>query len=450
MDADLLGKTGESAPFLAELTRAAASLGILSPQERLGRERPMQELRRGRFREVEDPVGLISLTEKDGVLSWEEGFNPYFSGDGAMRKGIFSRRDRTILAQYKFEKLEPSQIGQFLAALDHQLNPNQGMREWINGTLRPFQKGERPKSSGRILLFIHGTFSKSEAFFDQFIPSDGQQIPEAKEFLSQIQSQYGQILAFDHPTLSVSPLLNAMDLANLFQGSEAKVDIVAHSRGGLVARWWLEGFAGAARTERVVLVGSPLAGTSLAAPPRLKSALNFLTNIGKALETGLSAASAAAPFLTVGVGLMKLCTSVTGLGARLPLVDGVVAMIPGLAGQSRVANNFELERLRNGIGATIPDYYAVTSNFVPEPLTWRFWEHFVHLKDSLAGLGADLIFQAENDLVVDTFSMTELRNELQIPAERICNFGQNSRVHHVNYFQQAASLAFLMKSLRRA
>ena len=60
------------------------------------------------------------------------------------------------------------------------------------------------------------------------------QIPEGTAFLRDAGKSYDQVLAFDHPTLSVSPVLNGLDLARRFAGTKAKVDVIAHGRGGLV------------------------------------------------------------------------------------------------------------------------------------------------------------------------------------------------------------------------
>jgi len=47
-------------------------------------------------------------------------------------------------------------------------------------------------------------------------------------------------------------------------GSE-KIDVVAHSRGGIVAAWWIQKQGGSAYVERLVTLGSPWSGTKIAA-----------------------------------------------------------------------------------------------------------------------------------------------------------------------------------------
>lgn len=44
-----------------------------------------------------------------------------------------------------------------------------------------------------------------------------------------------------------------------------KVDLVCHSRGGLVAHWWIHKMGGAAHVDRVVTMGTPFSGTKIVA-----------------------------------------------------------------------------------------------------------------------------------------------------------------------------------------
>ena len=80
--------------------------------------------------------------------------------------------------------------------------------------------------------------------------------PEGGQLLDAAQQHYDQVLAFDHYTLSRGPILNALDLARLFAPSKAEIDIVCHSRGGLLTRWFFEVMDRLLdRKRRAVLVG---------------------------------------------------------------------------------------------------------------------------------------------------------------------------------------------------
>ena len=361
---------------------------------------------------------MLTLVDVDGVLLWREG-----SGGSALagrrRRAGPSEPVGQVVAQLKFEKLPSNQIWDFLRDLDGKLTPHHatgtGLRRWETQKC-DLVPTDRPKGAGRTLLFLHGTFSNSESLIDQL-----KSLAPKLDFLGRAAQHYTEILTFDHPTLSVSPVLNALDLAQLFTGITTPIDLVCHSRGGLVARSWLE-LGGAEHGERrAVLVGSPLGGTSLASPAKLRGAVNLLTNVGNALQIAGAAASTWMPILSFGVGLMKVITSVTSLTARTPVIDAAIAMVPGLSCQSRVGNSAELLRLRRGNGSW-PTYYAVISDFQTARPGWKFWRSFVNLKATAADYGADLIFQDANDLVVDTTSMRELSDTYSIALNDCLDF----------------------------
>lgn len=356
-----------NASFRDLIYQNGTKVGVYSPEDYPGEEIPIREKRRMRRESsYDDPRLAMTLTEVDGVLRWNDGYG-YRRGTGLRRSRMSLGVEGDIIAPINFEKLEPQKIGEYLKSLDMTLTPacnfdapEMGMRELVNGEW--VNPGAKPVEEGRILVFIHGTFSKNEMFLTEL-----GQTPEGQELLKKIQSKknYAQVMAFDHPTLALSPVLNAMDLARIFADSKADIDVVSHSRGGLVTRWWLERYDSRSRGKsRAVLVGSPLAGTSLAAAPRLRAAVNLLTNVARVLERTGGLASVAFPIFTVVTGLLRVIASAGTIAAKAPVFDAAVALIPGLLGQALVSNNEELNRL-NRECVTTPNYYAVRSNFEP-------------------------------------------------------------------------------------
>jgi hypothetical protein len=284
-----------------------------------------------------------------------------------------------------------------------------------------------------MLLVVHGTFSNSTNVMEALSGTK-----DGRAFLRTARTRYPDgIFAFDHPTLAASPLENAVDLARTFQESRAEVDVIAHSRGGVVTRWWFEMLSPEANQRRkAIFVGSPLAGTSLAAPPRWKSLLDYLTNVSAVIGSTAGAVSFAVPCLTVASGLLRILGSITGLAAKSPLADAAVALVPGLHGQSRVGNQPGLTRLRLGRSPVHARYFAVQSDFEPDPVGWKFWRLLNRPLDRLTDLAADALFDGPNDLVVDVDSMTDVTNGVRVPIERLYDWPRNSRVHHTNYFAQ--------------
>lgn len=427
----------------SDLESLPDDIAFAEPGVRLEGESRVKDVRRGRLRrgDVQDGVGVISLVDVDGVLRWE-------TGQGIRTREVSGRRRRRnrelgrrgqVVKQLKFRDLPRSRVGAALQALDAKLTPNLGLHN-VTGQLRVAATDAQPVDSGRILLIVHGTFSHA----DNVLAGLKHTTP-GRNLLKNARRHYDQVLAFNHPTLSVSPFLNAVELARLLNGTRAEIDIICHSRGGLVSRWWRE-VVDPVRTRKgkVIFVGSPVAGTSLAAPHRIRATLDLITNISKALsigaKVGATAVPVAAPLFTAAAVLARLFSKVTGIVAKTPLPDAAVAAVPGLAAQSRDGANFEIDSLRNGNRIPAAGYFAIQSDFQPDAPGWRFWNYFNNIKGRLVNAGADIIFDDQpNDLVVDVASMTDFTESLKLPTgddTRVLSFGTNDTVHHVNYFEQ--------------
>lgn len=377
----------------------------------------------------------LSLIERGGLVFWEIGTPVRPELRRSRRTSILSG---TLIARKEAPILGLNEIVGYLEKLDTTLTPLRGLQQWTPQGLIP---NAQPVQAGKILLFIHGTFSKSAHLFEEM-----QQAPGGPDLLNRaIQSAgYNQILAFDHPTLSASPIVNAIDLRTAFGSSQADVDIVCHSRGGLVSRWWMEVLdACPTRKRRGVFVGSPLTGTSLAAPDRLREGLKSLSTYAGLLGK----AAMATPLLNAPAALLVIFASLTRATASVPLVDAGVAMIPGLNGQSRVANSLELTRLNRACATYPAQYYFVSSNFQPERIGWNILKGIRQIVVRGANALADnFVFPGDNDLVVDTQAMTEPWTSGLLAANTL-NFDESSAVHHTIYFRQAKTIDFISRSL---
>ncbi|KAA5544549.1 alpha/beta hydrolase [Roseiconus nitratireducens] len=406
---------------------------------------------------VQGDIVRLQLVDIDGVMEWEDvtGAAPdlgRFRGQTDFR----GQTGRTGLQQgdaieLEFKKLKPSKITSFLEGRDEQLTPHRGIRrlDVERGELNPC---EFP-ASGRALVLIHGTFSNSESMMKGLLETTA----GAKFLRDAVRHYRGNVLTFDHPTLSVGPILNAMDFQQLIGNSKAQIDLVSHSRGGLVARWWCETFDPRAdRCRKAVLVGSPLAGTGLAAPPNIRETLTLLTQYSKALHMVAGLTTIALPVFSVVEAMLRVLTSITSLASKTPVADAAMSMVPGLFAMSRVGNNPELRRLldppaNNSGGEVAADrYHAVRSNFESERPGWAFWRLFREAATAghpLIDWAADAVFDGANDLVVDTASMNQLWQGRRIAAERTLDFGTSDTVHHLNYFHQPQTADFLAEHL---
>jgi hypothetical protein len=193
-------------------------------------------------------------------------------------------------------------------------------------------------------------------------------------------------------------------------------------------------------------VGSPVAGTSLASPFRLKAAMSLLTNFATALRAAGGLASAWLPLLSVPLAVLKVMGSLTSPLTKTPVFDAAVALIPGLSGQSAVQNNFEIRWLRQAVPACLPRYFAITANFESSDPGWKFWQYF--RRDQLLDRAAEWVFDGANDLVVDTGSMLSLFDAEAAPRpECVHTWEKSATVHHCNYFRQAETIKAIARAL---
>jgi len=109
-------------------------------------------------------------------------------------------------------------------------------------------------AGGAVLLLLHDTFSTPQAAFADWIGDPS--------FAPLHQAYGGRCLAYTHPTLATGIGDNAAWLIAHLAALRGPIDIVAHGRGGLLARALAAD--GRLPLRRVCLVGTPNKGTDLA------------------------------------------------------------------------------------------------------------------------------------------------------------------------------------------
>jgi hypothetical protein len=274
------------------------------------------------------------------------------------------------------------------------------------------------RADARSLLFLHGTFSHAAAAFSD-LAADG-----AFDALS--KRYEGRVFAFNHLTVGRSPDENVSALRGALRGafSRSSLDVVTHSRGGLVLRL-LASSAGAPRVGRVFLVASPNDGTPLASPARWDRLAAWLANLGEmfpggALAFGLDFAAEALVWMA------------SRAGGTLP---GIAAMDP--------AGSF-LEKL-NAVSKLPYEVAAAVARFDPRGSAAR------RLLDAAAGV----FFEDPNDLVVPTEGGLRLGAAPPVEAEDVIRFGPGGNthssavVHHLNLFAQRETREGIRNFLER-
>ena len=258
---------------------------------------------------------------------------------------------------------------------------------------------------GRALLFLHGTMSQAHTGFGTF----------PQTLMRALYQQYcGRVAAFDHHTISVTPTGNACTLASLVPAdARLTVDIIAHSRGGLVGRVLAErpgeaGLANRISVRNLVMVATPNAGTALADPKHLGKMMDRFTNIIQFLPDNLVLG-------TIDAVLTVLKQLAVGAFAGL---DGLMAMDP---------RGPYLRDFLNQPAQTMADYHAVAADFEPatgSPL----------LRVARDGL-MDLVFGSRpNDLIVPTQGVYMVPGATHFPIKGSLVFDASKGVDHSGFW----------------
>lgn len=291
-----------------------------------------------------------------------------------------------------------------------------------NGEFQPIQGAEAwrsvaaPGSEKRVLLLVHGFASSI---------NDG-----SKDWLAKLGQGYDAVLGFNHPTVWCDPEQNANMLLDMIPDDlRLSVDIIAHSRGGLVARSLVELVEprDSFNVRRIITNGTPHAGTRLADPERwdrlvsigmtaaswLASATGALVWVPKVLELVLKAAS-------------QIAFDLPGIGAMTPSGAFIQKINAGADSGSRIAAAQSNVRY-----TTITSRYSVFGTAHPA------------FQQAMNAFAAQAFFDTPNDLVVPTESMSAIDQLGLVPKERQLLAG----LDHFSYFRDSQVLDFIARQL---
>jgi pimeloyl-ACP methyl ester carboxylesterase len=327
--------------------------------------------------------------------------------DPAATRGVLGAVGTKILKVLVFPLVDPllGKVGDFFASkweAKHRLN----RVRWM--TVDGFRSGDAASFTdadwatvrqGRALLFVHGTFSTAQGGFGHL----------PRETMAALHTAYnGRVLAFDHHSVSVSPKENAAFLASLVpDGPALQVDVVTHSRGGLVGRELAS--AGDLDVRGLVMVASPNAGTVLADRKHLSDLLDRVTDLAQFVpDAGVSD--------TLGLVLAVLKQLAVGAVGGL---DGITAMDPGGGYLAELNSRPAPDALSRAVAA---DYEPPRG----APLA------------RVARDGAtDLVFrEIDNDLVVPTRGCWDVDGAAGFPLGERFVFDALRGVDHNSFFGQ--------------
>jgi hypothetical protein len=241
-------------------------------------------------------------------------------------------------------------------------------------------------AEGPTLLFIHGIFSSCEGGFAG-IGHDDSTWPRLRE-------RYGnRVIGFDHPTASVGPAGNAEWFLDQIPNVELDLDIVCHSRGGLVARSIAVQAAQRGMTvniRRVVFAATPNGGSQITVTGNWEGLVNRVSSV---LTLPAQVLPAPADAISgVLAGLLEVL-KIVGVGVALHL-PGLEAMTPG--------SQF-LQGLGQATNVT-PEYFAAAADFEPGPVLANLFN------------GLD-----DEGKVVDSAIFDHVHNDIAVPTEGVWN-----------------------------
>ena len=247
-------------------------------------------------------------------------------------------------------------------------------------------------ASEPLLVLIHGTFVDTFSTFGKLWTMHPQRVGALFDHYG------GRVYALDHPTVGASPITNALTLAKALP-SGARLHLVTHSRGGLVAEvlarvagqrqigahdlaWFADDEAGSyathrkelqelaalmgakdIRVERVVRVACPARGTLLASK-RLDA---YLSVLKWTIElAGIPVVPVLVDFLTEVARRRALPSELPGLASMIPdtpLVNWLNGAEEGIAGDLRVvAGDLQGDSIGSWLKTLLADAYYWTDN----------------------------------------------------------------------------------------
>lgn len=416
-ESDLVEFVFEDNTFWMSNASDVKEIFALPPQQTRGVEDDVFEI----------PSGIRSNEQQRGLL-----------GDIALKAiKIFSKKDQTKMVQER--------VRQYAEKLQkEQLNNLSGLYR-LDAAFQ-LQKYAPQNSDKPILLFLHGTASSTHSSFGELTNT------AAWDFI--VKNYGANVLAFQHETLTKSPLLNVLELVKQLPDN-CTLHLISHSRGGLVgdvlSRFCVSdehniGFsemelAYLKKCERnddvqhiksiseiilkknikiakFVRVACPASGTTIASE-RLDYFFNIMMNL-----IGLAVGSVVNP---VYKAFKDLVAAVVDCKDDLSVLPGLEAMNPD-SPFLKVLNNPAPNALVDGQLMVISGNSQLNLSF-----------------KALVIIATKLFFSSKNDLVVNTASMYN-GTKRSLPVQ--CFFDEQANVDHFHYFSNKKTNDAILSALK--
>jgi tetratricopeptide (TPR) repeat protein len=299
------------------------------------------------------------------------------------------------------------------------------------------------------LVFLHGTLSSTWGSFGELWS------PERARELALLKASYGdRIFGFEHATLAVSPLQNALDLANALPAG-ATVHLISHSRGGLVGELLCRSQARAAADQRQA--SDPFSSAELrllGAQNQLLGQLNqtlkrrtlriarFARVACPALGTTLASRRLDRWFSLIGTVASKALPQSPIAEIATDIGDFIAAVIKErtdpktLPGVEAMMPESPFIKLVNWPGAVVAgELFVIAGDLDPD----AWWA-------KLLVWVTDRFYSGDHDLVVNTASMYGGAKRTDLAKG---SFFEGPAVNHFNYFRNSDSAARMLAAMAR-
>jgi len=312
------------------------------------------------------------------------------------------------------------------------MSKNEGLISLSRSYNQPATNNELVTAQGqRVLLFVHGIFSSIQGAFSEL----GN--PASNSTMSKLVKTYGnRVFGYDHWTISKTPIENALDLLDAIPGgANWDIDIVCHSRGGLVVRSLLSVIEAGAVLDnedlrlvaqkragkirnigKVFFVAAANQGSPLADPDEIRDFLNLAAFLASKTECFA---------LDIVIGLAR---AVVSAAFDLPSVED-------LSSKSTLVKDLNL----NGTLMANANIFGARADFDHA--------HSVLLQGGV--LLDKLLMNVDNDLVVPYIGVAAPNPN--IPQNHLLQFGnpmqKQGLVWHTEFFEQQDTHNFLRGQL---
>lgn len=342
----------------------------------------------------------------------------------------------------------PGEIAQFAAThVEGKLLPGPGLYQCSDSSADALTPVGTLSGTGPVLVFLHGTASSASGSFA------GLWMPMSGGLIKPIFKHYGaRVLAFQHRSLTLSPVENALELtlALAAVAGESDVHLVSHSRGGLIGelltRGPRSGGAGITDIDLGLFEGDARVRERQALEQLKKALADSRFRIARFVRVACPARGTTLAdrrldrYLSV---LVNVAGMVPGLNQN-PVYDGLTSLLAGV-----LKKRTEPEELP-GLEAMMPTSPLVRMLNRPDIRT----DSELHvLGGDLAGAGllgrlktlaTDFYYRDDHDLVVNTPAMLG-GSARSLPIKYWIDTGD--KVTHFNYFARPDTAGRLQSAL---